>query len=271
MSDVLLLQVDGPVARLVLNRPQALNALNLALVGQLDRQLSDLAANEAVRVLVLTGSGPAFCAGADLKEVLASGAPAPGEADFLDRAAAMCARLRDVPEAGDRRPQRRGDGRGARARHVRGHRAGRGERTDRRRALELRRVPGCGRGRGAAARRAAQRRDVPAPHRQHAVRPADAAVRLRERSASGCRARRGGRPHGPPAGRQESRGAAPDEARRAPRGGQDARGRAAARAGDAARAPALMATCRRGCAHSPKNVRRSSRAASGGRQARTWQ
>jgi enoyl-CoA hydratase/carnithine racemase len=98
MSDVLLLEIDGPVARLVLNRPKAMNALNLALIAQIEGALPELAANDAVRVLVLTGSGPAFCAGADLKEVLASAAPVPGEPDLLDLAAAMCARLREFPK-----------------------------------------------------------------------------------------------------------------------------------------------------------------------------
>lgn len=98
MSEELLVQLDGPVARLVLNRPKAMNALNLAIIGQMDKALADLEANDEVRVVVLTGNGPAFCAGADLKEALSSGPPAPGEPDFLDRAAAMCGRLRDFPK-----------------------------------------------------------------------------------------------------------------------------------------------------------------------------
>jgi len=98
MSDELLLEIDGPVARIVLNRSRVMNALNSALVARMDQVLTELAANEDVRVLVLTGSGAAFCAGADLKEVLAAAPPAPGEPDFLDRAGAMCARLREFPK-----------------------------------------------------------------------------------------------------------------------------------------------------------------------------
>lgn len=98
MSDELLVEIDGPVARLVLNRPRVMNALNLTLTARLDQVLADLVANDDVRVLVLTGTGPAFCAGADLKDVLASAAPAPGEPDFLDRAGALCARLREFPK-----------------------------------------------------------------------------------------------------------------------------------------------------------------------------
>jgi enoyl-CoA hydratase/carnithine racemase len=96
MTDsVLLCEMFGPVARLSLNRPKAMNSLNLALLAELQSRLTELAANDEVRVLVLTGAGPAFCAGADLKEVLAGRAAAPGEADFLDRANRVYGQLRD--------------------------------------------------------------------------------------------------------------------------------------------------------------------------------
>jgi len=97
MSDELQLTIDGPIARLTLNRPRAMNALNLAILGELERVLPELAANDTVRVLVLTASGPAFCAGADLKEVLAGADLPPGEPDFLDRAAATFNTLREFP------------------------------------------------------------------------------------------------------------------------------------------------------------------------------
>ena len=98
MQDVLLLDTQGPVATLTLNRPQAMNSLNLAIVGQLQRQLAALAADDSIRVLVLTGSGAAFCAGADLKEVLAGATLAPGEADFFDCANTVFGALRAFPK-----------------------------------------------------------------------------------------------------------------------------------------------------------------------------
>jgi len=98
MSDELLVSIDGPVARLTLNRPKAMNAINLALLGALDVQLRELAANDESRVLLLTGTDDAFCAGADLKEVLASQQAAPGEEDFLGKAARVFARLREFPK-----------------------------------------------------------------------------------------------------------------------------------------------------------------------------
>jgi enoyl-CoA hydratase/carnithine racemase len=58
---------DG-IATITLNRPQARNALNSLLLGELHDALVAMAADEEVKVIVLTGRGPAFCAGADLKE-----------------------------------------------------------------------------------------------------------------------------------------------------------------------------------------------------------
>jgi enoyl-CoA hydratase/carnithine racemase len=65
----LLRQDQDGVATLTLNRPKARNALSMALMGDLQLALSALAADPAVRVVILAGSGPAFCAGHDLKEL----------------------------------------------------------------------------------------------------------------------------------------------------------------------------------------------------------
>jgi len=59
---------DG-VAVVTLNRPQAMNALSRELLNELARAVDALAADDAVRVLILTGAGRAFCAGLDLKEL----------------------------------------------------------------------------------------------------------------------------------------------------------------------------------------------------------
>ncbi len=94
-EDVVVLETLGAVARLTLNRPKAMNALNRAMLVALDAHLQQLAADDAIRVLVLTGAGGAFCAGADLKEVLAGSGMPPGEADFLDHAHSVFGRLRN--------------------------------------------------------------------------------------------------------------------------------------------------------------------------------
>jgi enoyl-CoA hydratase/carnithine racemase len=62
-------RVDGAIATLTLNRPQARNALSMALMGELIAALAALKADAAVKVVVIAGAGPAFCAGHDLKEL----------------------------------------------------------------------------------------------------------------------------------------------------------------------------------------------------------
>ena len=68
------------LAVLTLNRPQAMNALSADLMVALTQHIDQLAADPAVRVLLLTGAGRAFCAGLDLKE-LGAGRSALGTAD----------------------------------------------------------------------------------------------------------------------------------------------------------------------------------------------
>lgn len=61
---------DGPVATVILDRPEAMNALSRALQQELAQALVELEVDDAVRALVLTGAGErAFTAGLDLKEV----------------------------------------------------------------------------------------------------------------------------------------------------------------------------------------------------------
>jgi 2-(1,2-epoxy-1,2-dihydrophenyl)acetyl-CoA isomerase len=62
----LLVERDGPVAILTLNRPDRLNALTSALGATLDATLRELEADPGVRAIVLTGAGRGFCSGADL-------------------------------------------------------------------------------------------------------------------------------------------------------------------------------------------------------------
>lgn len=62
-------QVDGPVATVVIHRPARRNAMSTAMWRDLPVLLDRLEADPAVRVLVLTGAGEHFCAGADLGEL----------------------------------------------------------------------------------------------------------------------------------------------------------------------------------------------------------
>ncbi len=58
---------NGPVTTVTLNRPEALNAITPSMLVALGDALDDAAADDDVRVVVLTGAGRAFCAGVDLK------------------------------------------------------------------------------------------------------------------------------------------------------------------------------------------------------------
>jgi enoyl-CoA hydratase len=62
------LQNDGAIARLTLNRPQRLNAINKHMLGELRAALDAVEQDESVRVLVVAGAGGNFSSGFDLKE-----------------------------------------------------------------------------------------------------------------------------------------------------------------------------------------------------------
>lgn len=67
-DDIILVERDGAIATVTLNRPDALNALSRALRMEIVRVFTELAADSDIRAVVLTGSGRAFTAGVDLKE-----------------------------------------------------------------------------------------------------------------------------------------------------------------------------------------------------------
>ena len=78
MTDLVLRADDGGTRTLTLNRPDARNALNLALLRSLRAALAEAQAERGVRCLVLTGAGKGFCAGADVREweeLAAAGTP----------------------------------------------------------------------------------------------------------------------------------------------------------------------------------------------------
>jgi enoyl-CoA hydratase/carnithine racemase len=76
------------VATLTLNRPRQYNALSAALLDALNGELDAIAADSSVRVVLVTGSGSAFCSGHDLKEMRALAGRAEVEALF-----ASCSRM----------------------------------------------------------------------------------------------------------------------------------------------------------------------------------
>jgi len=67
MTQELLETVEGGIATLTMNRPEARNALTLEMMDAMLKALPRLAADPSVRLVVLTGAGRAFCAGGDVK------------------------------------------------------------------------------------------------------------------------------------------------------------------------------------------------------------
>src|SRR5689334_10515396 len=65
-NDAVLFEVEGPLARITLNRPGALNAMNLDWIQALEAAVNAAAGEPAVRVVLVRGAGRAFCAGIDL-------------------------------------------------------------------------------------------------------------------------------------------------------------------------------------------------------------
>ena len=76
---VLLVEKSEGIATLTLNRPQARNALNRALRDAIREAFTALRSDDTVGAVILTGAGPAFCAGLDLKELSQPGADRGGD------------------------------------------------------------------------------------------------------------------------------------------------------------------------------------------------
>ena len=72
-APVLLRETRDAIAFFTLNRPQSRNALSDELLSELARALAAAAVDDKIRVVVLRGAGPAFCAGHDLRETRAKG------------------------------------------------------------------------------------------------------------------------------------------------------------------------------------------------------
>ncbi len=88
--------VDGPVARVTLNRPDQLNVVDARMTDELERLLAWLAGHREIRVVTLTGAGRAFCAGDDVKEVATLAADAARSLSL--RQARMYLALEQLPQ-----------------------------------------------------------------------------------------------------------------------------------------------------------------------------
>jgi len=70
------LEIESGIGLITLNRPESFNAFHASMIGNLTEKLMDLRSHVDVVGIVLAGAGKAFCAGADLKGLSASGMPA---------------------------------------------------------------------------------------------------------------------------------------------------------------------------------------------------
>ncbi len=98
----ILVEREGPVATITLNRADAMNALTPEMLAEVDAALNGIADDEAVNVVVMTGAGRAFCAGVDLKALQAKGVDlsAGNVGDDLNNAArGVLERIEAMPQA----------------------------------------------------------------------------------------------------------------------------------------------------------------------------
>jgi enoyl-CoA hydratase/carnithine racemase len=74
--------IDAGIATIALNRPEVRNAVNETLRAELVAAIERVAADDAVRAVVITGNGPAFCAGGDIAAMQQNAAAPPGKLGF---------------------------------------------------------------------------------------------------------------------------------------------------------------------------------------------
>ena len=97
MTEGVRIERDGPVATVTLDRPAALNALTIPMKTALAAALSELAGDTAVRAVILTGAGRAFCAGQDLAEREDPEAPAL-DVEIRERYVPIVRAIRAMPQ-----------------------------------------------------------------------------------------------------------------------------------------------------------------------------
>src|SRR6201989_2210377 len=100
-SEPALLRIEGPIATITLNRPNAFNSIDLSIAKKLEQLAAEVEADNDIRVLVIEGEGRAFCAGGDLQTIGAAAAAdtiTPVVGELLKRYHAFIAALRRMPK-----------------------------------------------------------------------------------------------------------------------------------------------------------------------------
>ncbi len=96
--ETLLVEKEGPIDWLTLNRPEALNAMSRTMMLELQHYFGSLYTNHEVRVVILRGAGRGFCAGLDLKEERAEPAGAVTGLRVQRRVSEIVMRMRRAPQ-----------------------------------------------------------------------------------------------------------------------------------------------------------------------------
>jgi enoyl-CoA hydratase/carnithine racemase len=100
-DDPALLRIEGAIATITLNRPEAFNSVNLAIAKRLEQLAIEVEGNDGVRVLVIAGEGRAFSAGGDLQTIGAAteaNTIAPVVGEMLKHYHAFIESLRRMPK-----------------------------------------------------------------------------------------------------------------------------------------------------------------------------
>ncbi|WP_280417288.1 enoyl-CoA hydratase/isomerase family protein [Nocardia carnea] len=96
-NEAVLVTEQGPLRIVTLNRPRHRNALNPEVITGLEHAISAAEADPGAAAIVLTGAGPSFCAGADLKYFLELHDAGQSPIGFLRNVSALCTRLETTP------------------------------------------------------------------------------------------------------------------------------------------------------------------------------
>ncbi|MBK8009629.1 MAG: enoyl-CoA hydratase [Rhizobiales bacterium] len=92
-APIVLREDHGPVAMLVLNRPEARNSLSQEMIDTLTAEIALVRDDKNVRALIIAANGPGFCAGHDMKQMTARRADADKGRAFFDHMFKSCAKM----------------------------------------------------------------------------------------------------------------------------------------------------------------------------------
>lgn len=93
-----LLEKEGPIGWLILNRPEKRNALSLELMSEMVAKLDSVSQDDSIRVLVIRGNGPIFSAGHDIREMADHGADLHYMRRIFQTCNRMMLRLHQLPQ-----------------------------------------------------------------------------------------------------------------------------------------------------------------------------